>query len=315
MDLSYLVKKIKNAKFSESPFKYIEINNFFNDNDFKEIVSSEEINISASSDLDLFQNLFNNSYKIIKFPGCTVNYREYIDWHKTKNVTAKTNTTCEGYGVVLRLYSAKSSPIEELINFINYDIFIDTISEKFNISNEKCIYDAGLQKYLDGYEISPHPDIRKKALTYMININPDPSSENKDHHTSYMKFNNERKYIKTLWEGNTNVDRCWVPWNLCKTEKKQTKNNSLVIFAPNNDTLHAVKANYDHLKYQRTQLYGNLWHSESATTMTPQWFDYEIKESSNSKLKNTLSRCIPSRIKTAIKRPNKDVNQGARNIY
>ena len=27
-------------------------------------------------------------------------------------------------------------------------------------------------------------------------------------------------------------------------------------------TLHAVKLNYDHLKYQRNQIYGNLWYEE-----------------------------------------------------
>ena len=42
---------------------------------------------------------------------------------------------------------------------------------------------------------------------------------------------------------------------LCETVKKQCRNNSIVIFAPNDDTLHAVKADYNHLKYQRTALW------------------------------------------------------------
>ena len=38
------------------------------------------------------------------------------------------------------------------------------------------------------------------------------------------------------------------------------ENNSIVIFHPDNDppTLHAIRLNYNHLKYQRTQIYGNL---------------------------------------------------------
>ena len=31
------------------------------------------------------------------------------------------------------------------------------------------------------------------------------------------------------------------------------------MFKPSFDTLHAVKAKYNHLVFQRTQLYGNLW--------------------------------------------------------
>lgn len=39
-----------------------------------------------------------------------------------------------------------------------------------------------------------------------------------------------------------------------------SENNSMVIFHPDNNppTLHAIRLNYNHLKYQRTQIYGNL---------------------------------------------------------
>ena len=45
--------------------------------------------------------------------------------------------------------------------------------EKFGIEYQNCNIDGGIQKYLDGYELSPHPDIRLKAATFMVNINPD----------------------------------------------------------------------------------------------------------------------------------------------
>ena len=39
-----------------------------------------------------------------------------------------------------------------------------------------------------------------------------------------------------------------------------SENNSMLIFHPDNNppTLHAIRLNYNHLKYQRTQIYGNL---------------------------------------------------------
>ena len=39
-----------------------------------------------------------------------------------------------------------------------------------------------------------------------------------------------------------------------------SENNSMVIFHPDNNppTLHAIRLNYNHFKYQRTQIYCNL---------------------------------------------------------
>jgi hypothetical protein len=45
--------------------------------------------------------------------------------------------------------------------------------------------------------------------------------------------------------------------------KQQTENNSIVIFSPRWDTMHAIRAHYDHLVTQRTQFYGNLWYETS----------------------------------------------------
>ena len=47
-------------------------------------------------------------------------------------------------------------------------------------------------------------------------------------------------------EGNLSIERM-ATMELGKTVFQQVKNNSIVIFSPNNDTLHAVKANYNHL--------------------------------------------------------------------
>ncbi|MGD0731415.1 MAG: hypothetical protein ABR956_09120, partial [Terracidiphilus sp.] len=169
-------------------------------------------------------------------------------------------------------------------------------------------YDAGIQKYLDGYEISPHPDIRAKALTYMININPGTNSENREHHTNYLKFRDEFKYVQSYWEGHPNQDRCWVPWEWCDVVKVQRENNSMVIFSPDNTTLHAVKARYDHLSSQRTQLYGNLWYNwfrKREFDYTPKWEEFQIHvgnfEAGKTKMVDRLKAAIPQSAKKLIK--------------
>lgn len=122
-------------------------------------------------------------------------------------------------------------------------------------------YDAGLQKYLVGYEISPHPDIRRKALTYMVNINTGENRETQDHHTRYLRLRDAYRYVQAYWEGQIrSTTGAEVPWGWCESEQVQTRNNNLVIFSPGSDTLHAIRARYDPLVYQRTQRYGNSWY-------------------------------------------------------
>ena len=80
--------------------------------------------------------------------------------------------------------------------------------EVWSLSLADLKYDGGIQKYLDGYEISPHPDIRRKAATFMVNVNPSRTIRKKmNHHTHYMKLTETRKYVQTLWEGNPNIER------------------------------------------------------------------------------------------------------------
>jgi len=295
MRFTYILEKIKNADFLEEPFPHIELDNLFTPEDFSKIISSKEVTIAPSSnDSNLFNNLFDAGYKIIQFPGCVQDKEKYIKWHETKKLSHQTNTTCEGFGIVLRLAKSECEIIRELTDFLNSEEFKNCISEKFEINLDDCTYDNGIQKYLDGYEISPHPDIQKKALTYMVNINPDANSENENHHTHYLNFNPERMYIREFWNGNKNVDRCWVPWSWCETKKMQVRNNSIVIFSPSVDTMHGVKANYNHLNFQRTQLYGNLWYKNDVSDSYAHWEDLAIVTSpSAAASKNNLSKFLP----------------------
>ena len=323
MNLDYILKKIQTARMSDEPYKHIEIENLFEDQDLNNILCSPEIAIApAADDEQLFSNLFDAGYKIIEFPGCTTDRKEYIEWHREKKATHKTNTACEGFGVVLRLYGPKSDTVMQLQDFFSSSRFIQCIAERFGISADECSYDAGIQKYLDGYEISPHPDIRKKALTFMVNVNPSPGSHNDEYHTSYLKFKNQWTYVQEYWRYNTDFDRAWVPWDWCNIVKQQRNNNSMVIFSPSHDTLHAVKAVYNHLGHQRTQLYGNLWHSNFPQLDSPSWealMIRPIKVTSGNKslsLTNLKSR-VPAPIKRLIRARQSSKKQhelGSRNL-
>jgi hypothetical protein len=55
-----------------------------------------------------------------------------------------------------------------------------------------------------------------------------------------------------------------VPWDWCTSEKTISANNSIVMFEAHDRSLHAVKLRYDHTRFQRTQIYGNLWHTDVA---------------------------------------------------
>lgn len=303
---AYLLEKIRKARVQDVPFAHVQINDFFHEDDFKAITASPEIKLAPqSSDSDLFNALFKSGYKIIEFPGCITDKDVYLNWHQHKRSDHRyNNTSCEGFGVTLRLLQPKSAAIQKLTEFLNSEEFRTAIAEKFGIPMDEVFYDAGIQKYLDGYEISPHPDIRKKALTYMVNINSDPESEKNEHHTHYLQFKDSHKYVQSYWEGNPDSDRCWVPWSWCDTKKIQNENNSIVIFSPANNTLHGVKARYDHLKYQRTQLYGNFWYNEARTTKHPAWESFVIEQTGKRKaatIKGRISTILPKGAKTFVK--------------
>ena len=297
MSFEYLLEKINAAQFEHEPFSHLHIKNFFNDEHFSQITAAPEIALRArDSDDQLFDELFEAGYKIIDFPGCITNKDTYISWHSVKGAKqTHNNSSCEGFGVTLRLMSAGSPFISEVMQFINGQQLQDVLAAKFGIDLDDVFYDSGIQKYLDGYEISPHPDIRKKALTFMVNINPGPGSEEKEHHTHYLVFRDAYKYVQAYWEGHPEDDRCWVPWSWCDTRKMQRENNSIVIFSPTNLTMHGVKARYDHLGSQRTQLYGNLWYHAESVTGHPEWEDFVITQA-----KPKLAASIKSKVKSVM---------------
>ena len=277
-DFSYVIEKIRASPVVHEPFQHVHIEDLFLPEHFEAIRTSPEIaSPPAASDAELIEHLAAVGYEVIHFPGALTDVAEYQRWHARKEYDDRFGGVCEGFGLVLRLGSIASPILRAVNDLILAEPFNRAIAEKFGVDFDACHFDGGIQKYLDGYEISPHPDVRKKASTFMVNINPSDASESMDHHTHYMRFRKERAYVEAFWKGNPDMERCWVPWDWAETVFQQTRNNSMVIFAPGDDTLHAVKSTYDHLVTQRTQLYGNLWLNESPVGGKLDWRDLDLR--------------------------------------
>jgi hypothetical protein len=162
----------------------------------------------------------------------------------------------EPLGITFRLSTYKNPFVESLMGYINGDSFHSALRKKFNIQQKTSLY-SGIHKYLTKYEISPHPDIRAKAMTFLLNINK-PEAEQYDIHTHLLRFKKEHEYMYDKWITETKSDRGWVPWEWCETIKTISRNNTMVIFSPSHESLHAVRLDYPHLDFQRTQIYGNM---------------------------------------------------------
>ena len=258
-EFNYILKKIKNAEIIEVPFPHLDIKNFLSKEHLHLIINEKQIHFKEKKNHDeVYKELVENGWKIQGFPGCTANwnnYKKYLDNDKKY----LSSTPVENIGITFRLHNYKNHIIKSLIRFMNSNEFHKSLKKKFNIKEETNIISA-IQKNLTGYEISPHPDIRQKCLTYLLNINNNKEIEKLDCNTHLLEFRDKYKYIQKYWEKNTDVNRCWVPWDWCNTIKTMSENNSMVIFHPDNNpaTLHAIRLKYNHLKYQRTQIYGNL---------------------------------------------------------
>lgn len=302
-NFDYLIEKVTFAEFDEEPFRHIYIEDFFSPEHLAAITSSDEIGApEADDDRSLIDSLEAKGFRPIEFPGCVTDVDRYLDWRAGGK--SKHHTACEGFGMALRLYDIRSPILKSINDFIGSEEFNRAIAHKFGVDYDACVVDGGIQKYLDGYEISPHPDIRKKAATFMVNINPSPRSQGMDHHTHYLKLKPERQYVQSFWEGNETVDRCWVPWAWADTVKQQCANNSIVLFSPANDTLHGVKANYDHLVTQRTQLYGNLWYKQTPAKSGLEWEDLDlvsIAYKDRRSLRRRAAAALPQSVKATLK--------------
>lgn len=308
MAFDYLLDKITGAEFRSDPFRHLWIDELFTPAHFAAITGAPEIDVPAATDETVLAALFAQGFQIIDFPGCATDPEAYLRWHRgLRSPQVRHHTACEGFGLALRLTAPRSPLLTELDAFLKGDRFQDALADKFGVDRADTFNDSGIQKYLDGYEISPHPDVRRKALTYMVNINPAPDAQAQQHHTQYLRFAPPYRYVQAFWEGHPEAERCWVPWDWCETVSEQRRNNSLVAFAPDNTTMHGVKAQYDHRPAQRTQLYGNLWHRQAAPLTKPEWEDFVIRGGAahpiSMKVRKTRAGRLLSALRKVIGRP------------
>lgn len=273
---SYLLTKIENAEFLTEPFQHINIFDFFNNEDFQQLLALNQIKLKECENLqELIHELHDKSYEPILFPGSITSEKDYIKFAENGNFNRRLikgygRKVIEGYGITYRLKKYQSEFLTELMEFFEGDELQKMLIEKFDIKLPTT-YEGGIQKNLRGYEISPHPDTSRKALTWMVNIYTDSDDvSDKEQHTHLCKFKNKYSYIYEVWKNN-DVDPVWVPWEWADTVKKTNINNSIIIFKPSHKTLHAVRVSEDHLVNQRNQIYGNLWYEKSQKTSALPW--------------------------------------------
>ncbi|MCV7100446.1 hypothetical protein [Mycobacterium palustre] len=274
MSFTYLLDKLDKAEIRGEPFPHVYIEDFLDGEDFEAVMGAAEITLPAAAEVnELFARLDAAGYQPIDFPGCTKSRAEYIAWLQAAVKPKDTHPACEAKGMALRCMNLKSEAAQSLDAFFRSPELQDLLTRKFGIT-APVQQEGGVQKYLNGYEISPHPDMRQKALTWMLNVNPGANTEDLNYHTHYMTFKPEWDFVRRFWRDTPDADTCWVPWQWCDTKKRQTVNNSIVVFSPRHDTLHAVRAHYDHLPAQRTQFCGNLWYQPKLLKFRPQFQDF-----------------------------------------
>lgn len=264
-EFNYIIKKIHEAEFISAPFAHLYIEDFLSAEHLHLLQTSPQLWLSPQESTEqLIDELIKQGYQTQLFPGCFSQIDHYLEWYNSGETRCIVRAdVVESAGLAFRLIQIQDKKIRQLRKFLNSQLFHDCLRTKFSLLNSTTI-ETEIQKYLTGYEITPHPDNRKKALTYLLNINTDKQAESLDIHTHLLSFTEEYQWVQQHWSTVTdNSDRCWVPWTWCKTEKIINKNNSLIMFAPNNNTLHSAKLDYDHLPFQRTQFYGNLWYTNS----------------------------------------------------
>jgi len=271
----YLLEKISSAEFNSDPFSHIEIRDFFSKEHFDLIVSDPQIRLDTQENTkSMIENLLELGYFPCNFAGVTPDIDVYLNCRETDNWPVDKRRT-DRIGMVFQLRFIRNYIIKELMDFLRGHDFLKCLCEKFSISENEIKRQFSIQKYLDGYEISPHPDNYKKKLTFLLNINPDDKlSTVNDLHTKLLEFKPEKKFISEYWKYNIDYNRDAVPWDWTVTKKIINRNNTLLMFAPNERTLHAVKLDYDHTKTQRTQIYGNIFDSDTADKIKQKQFPF-----------------------------------------
>lgn len=231
-EFDYLLKRIKDSEINVEPFIHLEIDNFLSPEHLSLILTDDQIHFPPvnGGPRNLVNELTLRGYNAVRFPGCLTSLDDYLK--KLVSNVPPSNDVTEGFGMAFRLKTYKSQFLKRLMNFFNSPAFRNALLNKFQIKNKDVRILSAVQKYLTGYEISPHCDIRQKCMTYLLNINRDDNISEYDIHTHLLKLKPTYEEAYDFWKNHTDVNRCWVPWSWCDTVKKVRKNNTIVIFPP-----------------------------------------------------------------------------------
>ena len=241
-EFSYLAKSVEAAAFHTDPFKHITLQRFLSPEHFQRVITAKQVNYKHFSIIrEAMDTMLADGYSPQEFPGCITDVDEYVAFiegaakFKTAIVEGYGRGVIEGYGLTLRLNRYNKEFLQELIDYLNESEFQKAITEKFGITDTVSI-ETAVQKNMNKYEISPHCDTRRKALTYLINIYTDAECEKEQMHTHLLKPVPNYEYLLSFWKYNMDVDPVWIPWTWCQTTKQTITNNSITIFKPSYDT-------------------------------------------------------------------------------
>jgi len=233
--MEYILTKIENAEIIVKPFPHIIIHNFIEDDDLKNIIENIEIDNL---------NEIGKKYKQVKYPGA-----------KKTNEDLTNRPT--GIGLVYALKKEYWKNNIKLKIILDSEEFKQALFKKLNIPKNIDGWNVyQINKDLNGYEISPHPDITGKVITYQLNLSNTDALDNYDLGTRFHSIKPQcLKFIKEL---SKKKPRPWGKWDwFDKGKSIPYKQNTFMAFAPSDTSYHSVKLeNYPQEKYQRTMLRG-----------------------------------------------------------
>lgn len=233
--MDYILKKIEDAEIILKPFPHIIISNFLEDGDLIDVLNN--IDIDNLNEIE-------KKYKKVHYPGAKLSKEEL-----TKRPT--------GTGLVYALKEDYHKGNIKLNQILDSEEFKQALFKKLNIPKNIDGWNVyQINKDLNGYEISPHPDITGKVITYQLNLSNTDALDNYDLGTRFHSIKPE--FLKDIKQLSKKKPRPWGKWNwFDKGKSIPYKQNTFMAFAPSDISYHSVKLeNYPQEKYQRTMLRG-----------------------------------------------------------
>lgn len=273
-NFDYVLKKIENAPIITDPYPHIIISNFLSDNDYDNLLYSHHIDIYDKSCLHIPKV---NTYNELK------SKLQYAGWEPISYpgaVSGKTGSDLlnrpTGKGLVYKLVDKKAdgengirtyldmflTRTDNTLNNTSVNTFINTLLNKFKYANNIGWNVYEYNKDLNGYEISPHPDVSGKLVTYQLNLAPDNLLAEYNLATRLLKLRPE--YTDEIEKLAKTRARPWGLWEwFDETSSVPFIGNTFFAFPPTNDTYHAVKLEeYPEKIQQRTMIRGFILSNE-----------------------------------------------------